>query len=128
MLAPAPVSSPVPAPLPAPGALSADSQQVLEILHRCAANVEAANLNANDRKKVEDARKKLSKLEEQLASNSMSPTAFEKLQALAQALESQNYPVALQHQVSLISNDWNENKNWLPAVKNLVQMAQSMNL
>eukprot|EP00735_Rhodelphis_limneticus_P004984 TRINITY_DN1665_c0_g1::TRINITY_DN1665_c0_g1_i1::g.17806::m.17806 TRINITY_DN1665_c0_g1::TRINITY_DN1665_c0_g1_i1::g.17806 ORF type:complete len:1147 (-),score=366.04,sp/Q8L611/SC31B_ARATH/34.52/0.0,WD40/PF00400.27/8.4,WD40/PF00400.27/0.0072,WD40/PF00400.27/0.11,WD40/PF00400.27/48,WD40/PF00400.27/3e-05,WD40/PF00400.27/31,Sec16_C/PF12931.2/5.7e-09,Sec16_C/PF12931.2/1.5e+02,SRA1/PF07304.6/6.9e-10,Med15/PF09606.5/0.15 TRINITY_DN1665_c0_g1_i1:221-3661(-) len=102
----------------------ADLQPIISTLRALFEQCSNACRSEMDKRKMQDVSKKLALLFTRLVVRDISESAINKLHAIRQAIEAGDLGMALQYQVALTTEDWDENSQWIVAIKRLIDTAK----
>lgn len=82
----------------------------------------SSKLSGFEKRKVEKASVNLQKLYDALDTQQLAADTLGRLNDLCDALSANDYERALQCQITMVTKDWDNNNEWLLAVKNIIQL------
>jgi len=78
------------------------------------------NIKPIEKKRLQDALKKLAALWDKLARNELSPACMAALQAMCDAMSAGDWVTAGNSHKSLVQNEWKDNASWIPVFKTIM--------
>lgn len=104
--------------------MSEDNKSKMAVLESC---YEQADRTAKpaDKKKLADIRKRLNVLYAKMNASEVSQSTLQGLSKICQAMQSGNMDDANRATATLVEEEWDANKEWLPGIRTLITLAKS---
>lgn len=86
-------------------------------------SITAANLSPAEKKQITVLRQSFSALQERLRNNDISADILQKITAFMECMVNRNFAGATVIQTDLVNTAWDAHKDWIKALKGLIQLA-----
>lgn len=108
--------------------ITQDTSNVVGIFNGVSQRISNKRLSAIQSRNMADCNRRLKQLQPLIQGGQIHQATYDKIVAMASALESSNYQEANLHssEVTKDPNQYNLNRNWLQGVKNMIKIAKQL--